>query len=227
VQAKPSCVLLPRLPALLLLCFLQVRDHVVRPHIEELLRLLPHFRLGVFSSATTRTVKTALGVIHRRLHDIARAKGLGGCAVASNASERLCVAVSGRHVQSRSGCVQRFVRHAAVSCTLKCAMPARQHVVYRIRSSCVACCCHDCNINLIPACDYAGNVCCSSVLLRLAADGLHVPPISAMFSVVCDRSACQPDPKVSDCGCCCCLINCRDFGHFGERLEVLNILCLT
>jgi hypothetical protein len=57
--------------------FLQVRDHVVRPRIEELLRLLPHFRLGIFSSATTRTVNTALGVIHRRLKDIARAKGLG------------------------------------------------------------------------------------------------------------------------------------------------------
>jgi hypothetical protein len=58
---------------------LQGRDHVVRPHIEELLRLLPHFRLGVFSSATTRTVNTALDRIYRRLKDIAWAKGLGGC----------------------------------------------------------------------------------------------------------------------------------------------------
>ncbi|KAF6264014.1 hypothetical protein COO60DRAFT_267782 [Scenedesmus sp. NREL 46B-D3] len=76
------------------------RNHVVRPHIEELLRLLPHFRLGVYSSATAGTVAKALDVIHRRLAAIAQAKG-----------------------------------------------------------------------------------------------GLYVPAISDLFSVVCDRSCCRPDPK--------------------------------
>ena len=56
-----------------------VRDHIVRPHIEELLRLLPHFTLGVFSSATKRTVNTALGIIHKKLREAAAAKGIGTC----------------------------------------------------------------------------------------------------------------------------------------------------
>jgi hypothetical protein len=34
-------------------------------------------------------------------------------------------------------------------------------------------------------------------VVLLLADGLHVPPIRQMFSVVCDRSSCQPDPHVS------------------------------
>lgn len=55
----------------------RVRQHVVRPHIEELLRLLPDFRLGIFSSATRRTVNNALGAIHRELRAAAAARGGG------------------------------------------------------------------------------------------------------------------------------------------------------
>lgn len=69
-----------------------VRDHIVRPQIEELLRLLPHFTLGIFSSATKRTVNTAMGVIHRKLREAAAAKGVGetwqhaGCSSSSSNS---------------------------------------------------------------------------------------------------------------------------------------------
>lgn len=68
---------------------------MVRPHIEELLRLLPHFRLGVFSSATSRTVNTALGVIQRRLRDIARARGLGAARAGRRAGSVIAGALFG------------------------------------------------------------------------------------------------------------------------------------
>ncbi len=45
----------------------QKRDHVIRPHIEELLMLMPHFRVGVYSSATLKTVNTAIDKIVRGL----------------------------------------------------------------------------------------------------------------------------------------------------------------
>lgn len=53
------------------------REHIVRPHIAELLRLLPHFRLGVFSSATTRTVRTALQALGATLRHEAAQRGIG------------------------------------------------------------------------------------------------------------------------------------------------------
>lgn len=56
------------------------RQHIVRPHIAELLRLLPHFRLGVFSSATTRTVRTALQTLGNALRHEAAQRGIGECA---------------------------------------------------------------------------------------------------------------------------------------------------
>jgi hypothetical protein len=43
------------------------RDHVVRPHIERLLALRQHFRLGIYSSATLRTVNRALGLVRSEL----------------------------------------------------------------------------------------------------------------------------------------------------------------
>lgn len=53
------------------------RDHIVRPHIEELLRLHPHFRIGVFSSATVRTVNTALDTLYAALQRSAALRGIG------------------------------------------------------------------------------------------------------------------------------------------------------
>eukprot|EP00775_Hariotina_reticulata_P002545 gene2545-2848_t len=53
------------------------RGHVIRPHIEELLRLLPHFRLGIYSSATWRTVDTALALLHQTLKHKAAQTGRG------------------------------------------------------------------------------------------------------------------------------------------------------
>jgi hypothetical protein len=53
------------------------RDHVVRPHIECLLQLREHFRLGVYSSATIRTVNRALGLIRSELNAIKR-RGVDG-----------------------------------------------------------------------------------------------------------------------------------------------------
>jgi hypothetical protein len=49
----------------------------VRPFIEELLRLYPHFRIGVFSSATVRTVNTALETLYAALQRITAQKGIG------------------------------------------------------------------------------------------------------------------------------------------------------
>lgn len=49
----------------------------MRPHIEELLRLYPHFRIGVFSSATVRTVNQALDTLHAALQSITAHKGIG------------------------------------------------------------------------------------------------------------------------------------------------------
>lgn len=56
------------------------RDHIVRPHIEELLRLHPHFRIGVFSSATVRTVNTALNTLYAALQRTQAQRGIGGFA---------------------------------------------------------------------------------------------------------------------------------------------------
>lgn len=53
------------------------RDHIVRPHIEDLLRLHPHFRIGVFSSATVRTVNTALETLYAALQHSAAQRGIG------------------------------------------------------------------------------------------------------------------------------------------------------
>jgi hypothetical protein len=55
------------------------RQHIVRPHIAELLRLVPHFRLGVYSSATVRTVRAGLGAIGRALKTEAFHRGIGAC----------------------------------------------------------------------------------------------------------------------------------------------------
>lgn len=57
------------------------RDHVVRPHVERLLRLREcgSFRLGVYSSATLRTVNRALGLIRQELNNM-RHKGVAGAA---------------------------------------------------------------------------------------------------------------------------------------------------
>jgi hypothetical protein len=63
------------------------RQHIVRPHICELLRLLPHFRLGVYSSATVHTVRNGLAAIERRMQQEADARGVG----ADRA--RMCVCV--------------------------------------------------------------------------------------------------------------------------------------
>lgn len=43
------------------------RDHVVRPQIERMLALREHFTLGVYSSATLKTVNRALGIIRAEL----------------------------------------------------------------------------------------------------------------------------------------------------------------
>jgi len=50
---------------------------VVRPHIEGLLRLRRRFILGVYSSATLRTVNRALGLIRSELLRMRR-EGLQG-----------------------------------------------------------------------------------------------------------------------------------------------------
>lgn len=76
------------------------RDHIVRPFMEELLRLYPHFRIGVFSSATVRTVNTALETLYAALQRITAQKGIGeGADTGGNAAA--CAAVS-RAVQQ--GC---------------------------------------------------------------------------------------------------------------------------
>jgi hypothetical protein len=54
------------------------RDHVVRPHIERLLALREHFRLGVYSSATLRTVNRAVGLIRSELARMHKEEGLDG-----------------------------------------------------------------------------------------------------------------------------------------------------
>ena len=59
------------------------REHIVRPHIEQLLRLREVFDLGVYSSATIRTVRTAIGIIERTVTETMQAqqpgKGKGQC----------------------------------------------------------------------------------------------------------------------------------------------------
>jgi hypothetical protein len=53
------------------------RDHIVRPYIAELLRLYPHFRIGVFSSATARTVNVALDTLYAALQRSTARTGIG------------------------------------------------------------------------------------------------------------------------------------------------------
>jgi hypothetical protein len=63
--------------AVLCSCRFIKRDHIVRPHIAELLRLYPHFRIGVFSSATIRTVNTALDTLYAALQRSTSHTGIG------------------------------------------------------------------------------------------------------------------------------------------------------
>jgi hypothetical protein len=50
-------------------------SHRLRPGVEHLLRLLPHFQLGIFSSATEPTVRAALTAIVAALRQHAEAEG--------------------------------------------------------------------------------------------------------------------------------------------------------
>ena len=52
------------------------RDHVVRPHISAILELRHRFVLGVYSSATMRTVQTAMARIRSELMRLKREEGL-------------------------------------------------------------------------------------------------------------------------------------------------------
>jgi hypothetical protein len=54
------------------------RQHVVRPHLDALLRLRQHFDLGIYSSATARTVQRALSLIHNALGPALRGGGGNG-----------------------------------------------------------------------------------------------------------------------------------------------------
>lgn len=54
------------------------RSHVLRPHLEELLRLLPHFEVGLYSSATPPNVRRAMGLMEDKVEELAVAKGLPG-----------------------------------------------------------------------------------------------------------------------------------------------------
>jgi len=50
--------------------------HRMRPGVEHILRLTPHFRLGVFSSGMKHTVRDAIGCLEAALGGAAAARGL-------------------------------------------------------------------------------------------------------------------------------------------------------
>jgi hypothetical protein len=50
--------------------------HRMRPGVEHLLRLTPHFRLGVYSSGMKHTVRDAIGCLEAALGGAAAARGL-------------------------------------------------------------------------------------------------------------------------------------------------------
>jgi hypothetical protein len=76
------------------------RDHVVRPHIECLLALREHFRLGIYSSAMRHTIDRALALVRSNLLAMRR-QGVEGeqCAVL-----RGWVGLGGDQVLQGRGC---------------------------------------------------------------------------------------------------------------------------
>lgn len=51
-------------------------DHAVRPHIEHILRLLPQFSVGVYSSATQPTVRRAMTAVKQQLAAAVKQRGV-------------------------------------------------------------------------------------------------------------------------------------------------------
>lgn len=51
-------------------------DHKLRPAVEHILRLVPHFTVGVYSSATSSTVTRAIASLQAELAAAARTKGV-------------------------------------------------------------------------------------------------------------------------------------------------------
>ena len=103
------------------------RDHVVRPRVEALLALRRDFILGVYSSATVRTVQRALGLIRGELLRLNRA-GLADGARGGALLLMLCVLGAGGGMTGAAGAKERVRLKGGARARRNKVLPTRPHL---------------------------------------------------------------------------------------------------
>jgi hypothetical protein len=147
----------------------------VRPHIEDLLRLYPHFRIGVFSSATVRTVNTALDTLYAALQRSAAQRGIGEHEQHAHQAQAQLAAGACTGLSAVSGLQQRGMSKAVLTSPVP-------HLPGTATSQ-------PQNLNLMS--------CVLPTTPPVPADGLLLPKKYELFNLIYYRDHCQPDPYVS------------------------------
>jgi hypothetical protein len=158
------------------------RDHVVRPGLaEQLLRLAGPFRLGVYSSATLRTVTRALGKINSEV-DALRARGVQGARPRREGRRRAATRATTPAWSSRACCMALL--HGCCMVLTWCLRGACMGLAWCLHGACMV---------VAEAQRQHGSDCTAS-----PPPTPHPVPGRPLFEVLLTRDDCAPDPHWRD-----------------------------